>query len=105
MRANDGFESQRCVKATAQAFLDAFGEATFTFQTFDDNSACKDRRLVRILNGTIEERFAELESLNRRGAGVFVTINRTDGKGRESCNIIGVRAVFVDLDGSPLAPV
>lgn len=34
-----------------------------------------------------------------------MTINRTDGKGRKRENIVGIRAVFVDLDGAPLAPV
>ena len=39
------------------------------------------------------------------GAGVFVTINETDGTGRKAENIIVVRAVFLDLDGAPLEPV
>jgi hypothetical protein len=43
--------------------------------------------------------------LNDRGAGVFVVINETDGKGRRNENITRVRSQFVDLDGAPLAPV
>jgi hypothetical protein len=43
--------------------------------------------------------------LNREGAGVFVTVNETDLKGRTAKNITSVRAVFVDLDGAPLEPV
>ena len=58
-----------------------------------------------MLHGTIEEHFAALESLNNRGAGIFATINRTDGKGRKCDNVVGIRAVFVDLDGAPLAPI
>jgi hypothetical protein len=46
-----------------------------------------------------------LKQLNQDGAGVFVTINETDGKGRKAKNIVRIRAVFVDLDGAPLAPV
>ena len=38
-------------------------------------------------------------------AGVFVTVNETDGKGRQAHNVARVRAVFADLDGAPLAPV
>jgi hypothetical protein len=37
--------------------------------------------------------------------GVFVTVNRTNGQGRKTHNIIEVRALFVDLDGPPLEPV
>ena len=43
--------------------------------------------------------------LNDQGAGVFVTVNATDGKGRTAANIVRVRALFVDLDGAPLEPV
>ena len=39
------------------------------------------------------------------GAGIFVTVNETDGTGRTAANIVRARAVFVDLDGSPLEPV
>lgn len=90
---------------TARKFLQALGGGASTFQTFDDNAARKDRSLARVLHGTIDERYAGLENLNTRGAGVFVTINCTDGKGRERDNIVSIRAVFVDLDGAPLAPV
>jgi hypothetical protein len=105
MRTNDRFGSEQVSKSTAQRFLDAIGADTFTFQTFDENATRKARPLARILHGTIDQHFDTLKDLNRKGAGIFVTINRTDGKGRESHNILGVRAVFVDLDGSPLAPV
>ena len=43
--------------------------------------------------------------LNEQGAGIFVTVNATNFKGRETTNIIRVRALWVDLDGAPLAPV
>ncbi len=90
----------------AQLFLDqlAYGEV-FTFQTLDDNSARKDKRLVKVLHGTLAEHEKTLVRLNDAGAGVFVTINQTDGKGRAKANIIRVRALFVDLDGAPIAPV
>jgi hypothetical protein len=81
------------------------GDTLFTFQTFDDDAARKSRTLVRILRGTIDDYRVVLEELNRSGAGIFVTVNRTDGHGRGRNNIVGVRALFVDLDGAPLAPV
>ena len=79
---------------------------TWTFQTFDDDADRKDnKRFARVLIGTLDQHAAELERLNNEGAGVFVTINETDGKGRTTDNIIRVRAVFLDLDGAPLEPV
>lgn len=78
---------------------------SFTFQTFDDNKERKDARLVHVLHGTLEQHWDRLVALNRQGAGIFVTINQTDGRGRCAENIVRVRAVFTDLDGAPLEPV
>src|SRR5208337_3895469 len=50
----------------------------------------------------LADNFAELARLSARGAGVFVTVNRTDLKGRRKENIVAVRALFVDLDGAPI---
>jgi len=83
--------------------LDPSGQ--FTFQTFSDSAVNKDPDMVRVLNGTFAEHRAELSRLNARGACVCVTVNRTDGTGRQDSNITAVRAVFVDLDGAPLEPV
>lgn len=91
----------------ASRFLAALDgeEAAFTFQTFDDNAERKDKRLARVRHGNFEAHRRELDELNAMGAGVFVTVNKTDGKGRKTGNILRVRAVFVDLDGAPLDPV
>jgi hypothetical protein len=46
-----------------------------------------------------DKRFAErLMDRNADGFGVFVTINKTDGRGARAANIVGVRAVWADLD-------
>jgi hypothetical protein len=84
------------------AALDAAGR--FTFQTFDD-SARGDESLKRITHGNLIARWTELVWLNNSGAGIFVTVNATDLKGRKTENITRVRALFVDLDGAPLDPV
>jgi hypothetical protein len=76
----------------------------FTFQSFDDAKSRKDGRLARILHGTLDEHFAELARLNARGAGIFVTINETDFKGRTIANITRVRALFADFDGGAALP-
>jgi hypothetical protein len=47
----------------------------------------------------------KLQLLNAGGAGVFVTVNETNGRGRKGSDIVCVRALYVDLDGAPLEPV
>jgi len=89
--------------------------AQFTFQTFDDvevwdeakQKAVKrmDKNLVRVLHGTLNEHKHALAALNKRGAGVFVAINKTNLEGIKQENILKVRALFVDLDGSPIQPI
>ncbi len=69
-----------------------------TFQTFDDSKA-KRTDLARISHGTLPECAQELIALNECGAGVFVTVNETDLKGRKIENVVAVRALFVDADG------
>jgi hypothetical protein len=59
----------------------------------------------RVLNGTLDECFEQLERLSMQGAGIFVTINETDGCGRKAAHITRVRAVFVDTDGAPQEPI
>jgi RepB DNA-primase from phage plasmid len=91
----------------AECFLALLDDRTdcFTLQLFDDNRNRKDRRLARVLHGTLQEHYGTLVEYSRAGAGIFVTINATDFKGRSSQNIVEVRAYFVDLDGAPLANV
>jgi len=88
----------------AQRFLNCLAPEApfFTFQTFIDR---KDADGGHIIHGTFAERGPQLKRLNDAGHGVFVTINETDGRGRKLENIISIRAVFLDLDGSPLEPV
>jgi DNA primase RepB-like protein len=94
-------------KIEARRFLTKLDpDATsFTFQTFDDNAKRKDKTLARILHGTLNQHWKKLCDLNRGGAGVYVTVNETDGKGRTKENITRARSLFVDLDGAPLEPV
>lgn len=93
----------------AERYLDLLdNEAdTWTFQTFDDMKGRKDSRLALVLNGTLGEHWETLVRLNQGGAGVFVTVNETDGTGRKKENIIRVRAIWQeqDDDGCPELPV
>jgi putative DNA primase/helicase len=88
----------------AERFLSALDPTAdkFTFQIFDDNQERKDKSLARILHGSLAQHWNALAKMNEAGAGIFVTVNQTDLKGREKKNIKRVRACFVDLDGAPL---
>ena len=50
----------------------------WSFQTFDDDAYRADKSLAQQRHGTFEQWKAELTMLNRRGAGIFVTMNATD---------------------------
>ena len=50
------------------------------------------------------DRLADIEALHARGAGVFITVNETDQKGRRRSSIQKVRAVWCDLDDKDRAP-
>jgi putative DNA primase/helicase len=92
--------------STATIFLDTLEpQGKFTFQTFDDDKSRNDKNLVRVLHGTLNKHATTLTTLNQKGAGIFVTVNQTNLKGRKATDIVKVRAAFLDLDGSPLEPV
>jgi len=94
-------------KAEAATFLAALDPSAleFTFQTFDDNSERKSVSLTQVLHGSLDQHFETLVALSAQGAGIFVTINETDGRGRKAENVTRVRAVFVDTDGAPQEPI
>jgi putative DNA primase/helicase len=73
-----------------------------TIQVFDDRH--QDGRLAGWRHGRLTDPDLRkwIVSRYKRGAGVFITINETDGAGRRGENITRYRAAFVDLDGTPL---
>ena len=91
----------------ARRFLDLLDPGgLFVFQTFKESeSATGAARYPKILHGTLDEHADTLSSINQQGGGIFMMVNAGDGKGRKAKNVVRVRAVFVDLDGSPLEPV
>lgn len=85
--------------------LDAAASPLFTFQAFDD-TAEKRTVLAQVIHSTVEQHVLDrLARLNARGAGVLVTVNQTNGNGRKTDDVLRVRALFVDIDGTPLEPV
>jgi hypothetical protein len=71
----------------------------FTFATFTD---AKDKPrpdpLAEIRTGTFDELAPWLVRKNEMGAGVFVTVNETDGTGRKKENIVRIRALWQEAD-------
>ncbi len=65
--------------------------AFFTFATIKG-------KVTKHFHGTLEQHASQLTALNQQGAGVYVTVNQTDGKGRKAENITAIRALFVDFD-------
>lgn len=94
-------------KYDLRKFLECFPGCK-TFQTFDDDSVRKDKSLIsmRHISGKFSVAdFKYLKNFNDRGAGIFLTINETDGAGRGIKNIIKINAAFGDFDGCLLYPV
>jgi hypothetical protein len=75
-------------------------DGLITFQTFSDTQA-HDGNLARIFHvaqSNWRSVLPELQRLSQQGAGIFVSVNETDGKGRTKGNIIRVRGVWADFD-------
>lgn len=74
-------------------------QAEFTFQTFTDPEPKPKPDLnAHVIHGSLEQCAAELRRLNQAGAGVFVTVNGTDGRGRKKGNANALRGWWADLD-------
>ena len=71
-----------------------------TFQTFDDNTdrGKADKLSAMTFHGSLSTHAPRLKNLNAKGAGVFITVNATDGRGRKADNITAVRALISDFD-------
>ena len=79
----------------------------YTFQTFEDKKPPMQRDLAKIVHSP--KAADRLKTLHRLGAGIYITVNETDLKGRTVENIKRVRAVWQEdddgYDGTfPLAP-
>ncbi|WP_005036560.1 DNA-primase RepB domain-containing protein [Holophaga foetida] len=68
------------------------------WQTFDEDKTRKDGSLAKHWPQDLDGAAAELERLNQAGAGIFLTVNRTDGRGRTKAHIQALRGWHADLD-------
>jgi RepB DNA-primase N-terminal domain len=90
----------------ANRYLDALtgrNDGSVTFQFFDDKKINSSLATWRDLNRTHALSF--LQKKQKMGCGVYAMVNRGNGKGRKAKNVVEVRALFIDLDGSPWEPV
>lgn len=74
----------------------------FTFLLLDEKNKISG---PVCLNGSFEKLYPTLLEYNLKGYGIFVTINKTNLKGRKKEDILSIRGVFVDLDGASLEPI
>ena len=77
-----------------------------TFQTFHDHKPPMKSELAKVVNPPAKD---EVQRLHKLGAGIYVTVNETDLKGRKSENITRIRAVWHEDDNNyggefPLTP-
>lgn len=71
-----------------------------TWQTFDDLKPGGKPRggLARMIHGHFQDVAKELKALNQNGAGIFISICATDGKGRRKSNMVAARGWWCDVD-------
>ena len=88
--------------ANTRSVIDGLKDG-FTFQTFNDRNK-QDRTLCRVVHGKFRDLYRDLAQLNANGAGVYVTINETNGLGRKKTDIIRTRAVWIEDDNGDNVP-
>lgn len=92
--------------AQARRFLESLGSSAASRETWQviPERPGASALAARVLIGSFDELAPKLVEANQSGAGIFLTINATDGRGRLSSNVVALRALFVDCDGPPRRP-
>ena len=85
-------ETQRFLRALAPS------AQAFAFRVIDVKRENKKTKAPKNLFGSLEQHANALTLANQQGAGVYITINQTDGEGVKTQNITAARALFVDFD-------
>lgn len=74
-----------------------------TFQFFDDkDKKNRGKASFRHMERGLSYPFSHKKQ--KEGCGVYAMVNAGDGKGRSKKNVVKVRTLFIDLDGSPWEP-
>jgi hypothetical protein len=84
-------------KEDAEKFLELLGEPNdkFTFVALHDTDKSQS---PKHFYGTLSNHYSKLETANRQGYGIFVTIQETTSESRKNEDIKRIRAFFVDVD-------
>ena len=77
--------------------LDANAKS-WTFQTFVDEKGKKNSSVTGILIGSLDDHWDNLDRRNQNGAGIFITVNQTNGKGRKRTDVTRTRALWQEDD-------
>ncbi len=90
-------------RCQAEAFLSLLdpGAVFFSFRSFSETHYTRIKGgdpLEHALHGSLADCWDRLVGLNRAGAAITVTINATNGTGRQVEDVVCVRALFVDDD-------
>lgn len=90
--------------AEAARFIEALtgsADTPCTWQVIAESGPSRSYKAA-VLHGPLAKVAEQLVNHNRNGCGVFVCVNETDLRGRKVENVVGVRALFVDIDkGEP----
>lgn len=74
--------------------------SNITFQTFyDPKTGDKRKELADIWTASLDDSIEYIDWKQSQMCGIYITVNETDSKGRETSNITRVRGVFCDFDG------
>lgn len=91
----------------AKRCLDVLTDSTdevVTFQTFDDKK--KKQNIAKVFQKKYNvDDLSFFNKYQKQGCGIYYMVNKGDGLGRKAINVNAVRALFIDLDGSPCEPV
>ncbi len=74
-------------------------QGNLTIQVFADHKLARKPVYAGQKHGTLAEHKRFLHYINRRGGGIYFTVNETDGAGRKTGNITRIRAYIIDCDG------
>ena len=79
-------------------------DETADFRTIQDYSDTRKRPPIKF-RGSLSHHGQSLATRALQGDGVFLIVNECDGEGQKAENVVGIRALFADLDGVPLSNV
>lgn len=68
------------------------------WRTFDDDDERRDLHLASNVYGSFRDEHKRLMELNQQGAGIFVTINETNGLSSKKDGITNIRAYWADSE-------